>query len=190
MKIFLFFLLSSIFSEIFAQNVGDIYGALTYSQVSIKDESSNHLGNFKPTVAGLGLAYVMVENLALDAGVFDGASDSSLTSRLGAVTVKIKNGYVIGIRPFMAFNESWGGYAKLGRQYGSQTITSPVRLSLNKPPVQTPKDSNYARTVYGLGIAYNINPRWGVSSEYVWSKKEASETTKNASVGFGVRYKF
>jgi hypothetical protein len=58
MKIFLFFLLSSIFSEIYAQNVGDIYGALTYSQVS----SSSNFGTFKPTVAGLGVAYVMADN--------------------------------------------------------------------------------------------------------------------------------
>lgn len=181
MKIFLFFLLSSIFSEIYAQNVGDIYGALTYSQVS----SSSNFGTFKPTVAGLGLAYVMADNLALDAGVFDGNSDSSLPTRFGAVSVKIKNGYSLGIRPFMAFNETWGGYAKLGRQFGSQTVTSTVP----RVPKPVRVDSNYARTYYGLGVSYNINPRWGVSSDYVWSKKGENET-KNTSVGFGVRYKF
>jgi opacity protein-like surface antigen len=175
-------------TEIHAQNIGDVFGGISYLQTSIKDESSNNLGTFKPTVLGLGLAYVVLDNVALEANVFNGTSDSSLASRLGSVTVQVKNGYSLGVRPFMAFNESWGGYAKLGRQYGTQTLTQPKLV--NRTVVTTPIDSSYAHTVYGLGVAYNIDRQWGVSTEYMWSKKGESENSKNASLGVGLRYKF
>ena len=175
-------------TEIHAQNIGDVFGGISYLQTSIKDESSNNLGTFKPTVLGLGLAYVVLDNVALEANVFNGTSDASLASRLGSVTVQVKNGYSLGIRPFMAFNESWGGYAKLGRQYGTQTLTQPKLV--NRTVVTTPIDSTYAHTVYGLGVAYNIDRQWGVSTEYMWSKKGESENSKNASLGVGLRYKF
>ena len=175
-------------TEIHAQNIGDVFGGISYLQTSIKDESSNNLGTFKPTVLGLGLAYVVLDNVALEANVFNGTSDASLASRLGSVTVQVKNGYSLGVRPFMAFNESWGGYAKLGRQYGTQTLTQPKLV--NRTVVTTPIDSSYAHTVYGLGIAYNIDRKWGVSTEYMWSKKGQSENSKNASLGVGLRYKF
>ena len=175
-------------TEIHAQNIGDVFGGISYLQTSIKDESSNNLGTFKPTVLGLGLAYVVLDNVALEANVFNGTSDSSLASRLGSVTVQVKNGYSLGVRPFMAFNESWGGYAKLGRQYGTQTLTQPKLV--NRTVVTTPIDSTYAHTVYGLGVAYNIDRQWGVSTEYMWSKKGESENSKNASLGVGLRYKF
>ena len=86
-------------TEIHAQNVGDIFGGVSYLQTSIRDESSNNLGTFKPTTVGVGLAYVVLDNIALEANVFNGTSDSSLASRMGSVTVKIKNGYSIGVRP-------------------------------------------------------------------------------------------
>ena len=175
-------------TEIHAQNIGDVFGGISYLQTSIKDESSNNLGTFKPTVLGLGLAYVVLDNIALEANIFNGTSDSSLASRLGSVTVQVKNGYSLGVRPFMAFNESWGGYAKLGRQYGTQTLTQPKLV--NRTVVTTPIDSTYAHTVYGLGVAYNIDRQWGVSTEYMWSKKGESENSKNASLGVGLRYKF
>jgi opacity protein-like surface antigen len=175
-------------TEIHAQNIGDVFGGISYLQTSIKDESSNNLGTFKPTVLGLGLAYVVLDNVALEANIFNGTSDSSLASRLGSVTVQVKNGYSLGVRPFMAFNESWGGYAKLGRQYGTQTLTQPKLV--NRTVVTTPIDSSYAHTVYGLGVAYNIDRQWGVSTEYMWSKKGESENSKNASLGVGLRYKF
>ena len=175
-------------TEIHAQNIGDVFGGISYLQTSIKDESSNNLGTFKPTVLGLGLAYVVLDNVALEANVFNGTSDASLASRLGSVTVQVKNGYSLGVRPFMAFNESWGGYAKLGRQYGTQTLTQPKLVS--RTVVTTPIDSTYAHTVYGLGVAYNIDRQWGVSTEYMWSKKGESENSKNASLGVGLRYKF
>jgi opacity protein-like surface antigen len=171
--------------EVNAQSVGDVFGGISYTQTSIKDESSKNLGTFKPTVVGLGLAYVVTDNIVLEANAFDGSRDSSLTpTSVVTYTVKIKNGYSIGVRPFIAFNDSWGGYAKLGRQFGTQTTVVKTAVS------QKTTDSTYAHTVYGLGISYNINPKWGISYEYVWTKKGEADTNKNASIGIGVRYKF
>lgn len=171
--------------EVNAQTVGDVFGGISYIQTSIKDESSKNLGTFKPTVVGLGLAYVVADNIALEANAFDGSSDSSIApTSTTSYTVKIKNGYSIGVRPFIAFNAAWGAYAKLGRQFGTQTTV--VKTSVS----QREADASYAQTVYGLGISYNIHPKWGVSSEYVWTKKGESDTTKNASVAVGIRYKF
>jgi len=171
--------------EVNAQSVGDVFGGISYIQTSIKDESSKNIGTFKPTVIGLGLAYVVTDNIALEANAFDGSSDSSLKpTSIVTYTVKIKNGYSIGVRPFIAFNAEWGAYAKLGRQFGTQTTV--VKTSLS----QKSTDSTYAQTVYGLGVSYNINPKWGVSSEAMWTKKGESDTTKNTSLGLGIRYKF
>jgi len=163
-----------------AQSVGDIFGGVTYTKTSIKDESSKNLGTFNPTVVGLGLAYVVAENIALEGNVFDGTSDSSVTrTGVGTVTVKVHNGYGVGVRPFLSLNGSWGIYAKLGRQYGTQTTV--IKKSI---------DSKFAHTVYGLGISYNINSKWGISADYALSKKIESEMNKNNSVGMSVRYTF
>jgi len=171
--------------EVNAQSVGDVFGGISYIQTSIKDESSRNIGTFKPTVIGLGLAYVVTDNIALEANAFDGSNESSIApSAVATYTVKINNGYSVGVRPFIAFNASWGGYAKLGRQFGNQTTV--VKTSVSKKAT----DATYAQTVYGLGISYNINPKWGVSSEYVWTKKGQSDTTRNASMGIGIRFKF
>ena len=171
--------------EVNAQSVGDVFGGISFIQPSIKDESSKNLGTFKPTVVGLGLAYLVTDNVALEANAFDGSGDSSLTpTSVATYTVKIKNGYSLSVRPFIAFNAAWGAYAKLGRQFGTQTTVIKTSVS------QKATDSTYAQTVYGLGISYNINPKWGVSSEYVWTKKGESDTTQNASMGIGIRYKF
>jgi hypothetical protein len=168
-----------------AQSVGDVFGGISYLQTSIKDESSKNIGTFKPTVIGLGLAYVVTDNLVLEANAFDGSNESSMTpTAIATYKVKINNGYSIGVRPFIAFNASWGGYAKLGRQFGNQTTVVKTSVS-QKVTVAT-----YAQTVYGLGVSYNINPKWGVSSEYVWAKKGEIETSKNTSMGIGIRYKF
>jgi opacity protein-like surface antigen len=177
--------LSVVSLEVNAQNVGDVLGGISYIQTSIKDETSKNIGTFKPTVVGLGLAYVVTDNIALEANVFDGSSNASIApTSVVSYTVKINNGYSIGVRPFIAFNATWGGYAKLGRQFGTQTTV--VKTSVS----QKATDSSYAQTVYGLGVSYNINPKWGVSSEYVWTKKGESDTSKNTSMGIGVRYKF
>ena len=171
--------------EVNAQNVGDIFGGISYVQTSIKDESSKNLGTFKPTVVGLGLAYVVMDNVALEANAFDGSSDASIApTSVIAYTVKLNNGYSIGVRPFIAFNAAWGAYAKLGRQFGTQTTVIKTSVS------QKATEATYAHTIYGVGISYNINPKWGVSSEYVWTKKGGTETSKNASMSLGIRYKF
>lgn len=60
-----------------AEEVGDIYGGISYSQTIAKDESPRNLGTYKPTTLGLGLSVVAIPNLAVDGYVFTGVNDSS-----------------------------------------------------------------------------------------------------------------
>lgn len=168
-----------------AQNVGDVFGGLTYTHISVKDESASNLGTFKPHTLGLGLAYVVADHWALEVNAFDGVDDSSITKSAVNVTVKAKNGYGFAVRPFFAWNEYWGAYVKLGRLYGTQDTTTQIGVR-----AASTQSSSYSRTAYGLGISYNIAPKWGLTSEYVKSNKSQNETTSNTSISMGVRYKF
>ena len=163
-----------------AEEVGDIYGGVSYSQTIAKDESARHLGTYKPTTLGLGLSVVAIPNLAVDGYVFTGVNDSSNTlSPTSTMTVRVKNGYGFNLRPYFSLSNQWGVYAKLGRQYGSQETTL-LRTTL----------TSYAHTIYGLGVSYNINHRWGIGADYTKAKRIPSETTNTALISLGVRYKF
>ena len=107
-----------------AEEVGDIYGGFTYSQTIAKDESPRHVGTFKPTTVGVGLSVVAISNLALDGYVFTGLNDSTLALTGGSdMTVNVKDGYGFNLRPYLSLSKTWGIYAKLGRQFGSQETT-------------------------------------------------------------------
>ena len=55
---------------------------------------------------------------------------------------------------------------------------------------QVTSSTSYARTVYGLGVSYNINERWGIATDYTQVKRVSSEKTNTALISVGVRYKF
>ncbi len=57
-----------------AEEVGDIYGGISYSQTIAKVANR---GTYKPTTLGLGLSVVAIPNLAVDGYVFTGVNDSS-----------------------------------------------------------------------------------------------------------------
>lgn len=168
-----------------AQEVGDVYLGFAYSEASAKDTSSKNLGTFKPTTAGLSLGVIALPNLALDGFVFTGLNDSThslpANSRL---TVRIKEGYGFNLRPYLSLNNSWGVFAKLGKQFGSQETT------LVRGAIQQSTSTRYARTIYGLGVSYNLDTQWGIGADYTWSKHLASEQTSSSSINLGVRYKF
>lgn len=168
-----------------AQSVGDIFGAINYSQVISKDESSKNLGTYSPTAVGVGLSYVLFRNLAIEGNTFAGAANSSNSlSATSSLTLRIKNGYGFSIRPFISFNDNWGGFLKFGRQYGTQDS------SINRGSVQTSTSASYAHTVYGLGVSYNINQKWAITSDYTSTVNVATEMTKTSAIGLGLRYKF
>ena len=168
-----------------AEEVGDIYGGISYSQIIAKDESSRHLGTYKPTTLGIGLSVVAAHNLAVDGYVFAAQHDSSNTlSPISTMRVNVKEGYGFNLRPYLSLNSQWGIYAKLGRQYGSQEKT------FSRGPIQTTTSASYAHTIYGVGVSYNINEQWGVGIDYTKAKRIPSETTNTALISFGLRYKF
>ena len=184
-KVLASFLLVLTQIHVYAQNVGDLFGAINYTQVISKDESSKNLGTFKPRAVGVGLSFVVLKNLAIEGNVFSGASNSSNTlSASSSLTLEIKNGYGFGIRPLMAFNEAWGGFVKLGRQFGVQDSL------VNRSTVQSSTSASYAHTVYGIGLSYIINRRWALAGDYTLAMSVNSEMSKTSALGFGLRYKF
>ena len=128
---------------------------------------------------------VIFKNLAVEGNVFTGAGNSSnALSATSSMTLQIKNGYGFSLRPFLAFNDVWGGFVKLGRQYGKQDSV------VNRSTVQSTTSASYAHTVYGIGLSYNINRKWAITSDYTSTVNVASEMTKTSALGFGLRYKF
>ena len=104
-----------------AEEVGDIYGGLSYSKTFAKDTSANHLGTYKPMTFGVGLSVVAMPYLALDGYVFTGVEDARNDLPLSrTMTVSAIDGYGFNLRPFSPLSQSWSVYAKLGRQYGAK----------------------------------------------------------------------
>lgn len=173
-------------SSALSEEVGDIYGGLSYSQTIAKDTSANNLGTYKPMTLGIGLSVIAIRNLAVDGYIFTGAGDSSndLTAAR-TMTVSAKDGYGFNLRPFLPLSKSWSIYGKLGRQYGKQE-------TLMKNQVATLRNTNasFAHTVYGLGVGYSIDERWGIGLDYMKAKRIASENSDTSLVSLGLRYKF
>jgi hypothetical protein len=179
MKYLFAFLLASMSFCGYAQKTGDLFGGINYSLATLKTES---LGTYKPSTLGLGLSYVAIDNVAIEGGVFGGLQSSSDASNAGTpMTLKVKDGYGFSVRPFIGFNESWGGYAKLGRQYGMQEVVLQNGAS---------QQATYAHTIYGLGVSYKIHPQWGITTDYTRTKRIPSEKTTSSAIGIGLRYKF
>ena len=175
----------SLFNPAQAEEVGDIYGGISYSQTIAKDESSRKLGTYKPTTLGIGLSFIAVPNLVIDGYVFTGVNDSSNTiAPTATMSVSAKDGYGFNLRPYLPLSRKWSVYAKLGRQYGTQETT------VTRGTVQTVTSADYARTIYGFGTSYNINDQWGVGIDYTKAKRVPSETTSTALISIGLRYKF
>lgn len=169
-----------------AEEVGDIYGGVSYSKTFAKDTSANNLGTYKPMTFGIGLSVVAMPYLALDGYVFTGVEDASNDVPLSrTMTVSAKDGYGFNLRPFLPLSQSWSVYAKLGRQYGAQET-----VLKNQVAILRTTNKNYAHTVYGLGIGYNINECWGLGVDYVKAKYVASENTDTSLISVGLRYKF
>lgn len=174
------------FSCSWAEDVGDIYGGISYSQTVSKDESSRHLGTYKPTIIGIGLSVVGLPNLALDGYVFTGVSeDTNRIATTRTLTAVANDGYGFNLRPFLPLSSSWSLYGKLGRQYGSQETTirqSGISISTSR--------STFAHTIYGAGLSYNFNPQWGVGFDYTKAVRIPSEEKNNSLISIGLRYKF
>ena len=185
MKSFLLLPLLLLSGLAFAQNTGDMFGGLTYSQTTIKNKAPSNVPVFQPSIVSLGFGVIVMPNLALEAYVFDGLSNATNTVAPSTTsTVQIQNGYGFNLRPFMKLGYGWGAYAKIGRQYGAQDVVT------SGPTIQRTTHSTYAHTTYGLGVSYTINKQWSVAAEHLKSKNIDSETTTATTTGLGLRYMF
>lgn len=169
----------------FAQNTGDMFGGLTYSQTTIKNKAPGNVPAFQPSTVSLGVGVIVMPNLALEGYVFDGLTNATNTVAPNTTsTVQIQNGYGFNLRPYIRLGSGWGAYAKIGRQYGAQDVVT------NTPTIQRTTHSTYAHTTYGLGVSYNISNRWSLAAEHLKSRNIASETSTASTTGLGLRYLF
>lgn len=169
----------------FAQNTGDMFGGLTYSQTTIKNKAPGNVPAFQPSTVSLGVGVIVMPNLALEGYVFDGLTNATNTVAPNTTsTVQIQNGYGFNLRPYIRLGYGWGAYAKIGRQYGAQDVVT------NTPTIQRTTHSTYAHTTYGLGVSYNISNRWSLAAEHLKSRNIASETSTASTTGLGLRYLF
>jgi hypothetical protein len=81
-------------------------------------------------------------------------------------------------------NNNWGSFLKLGRQYGTQDSF------VNRNGSQSSTSASYAHTLYGLGVSYNINQKWAITSDFTSNVSVATEMSKISAIGIGLRYKF
>jgi hypothetical protein len=178
--------LSGVLGIATAEEVGEIYGGVSYSQTIAKDTSVNNLGTYRPMTLGVGLSVVAMPYLALDGYVFTGVEDASNDLLSGrTMTVSVKDGYGFNLRPFLPLSKSWSVYAKLGRQYGAQETVLKNQLATLRTT-----NTSYAHTVYGLGVGYNINERLGLGADYMKARHIPSENTNTSLISVGMRYKF
>jgi len=182
----LMLILMQLSNKAYAEQVGDVYVGVSYAQTTTKDESPKNLGTYRPTATSIGVSVVALPNLALDLYALAGLNDS--TNRLtpnATMTAQINNGYGFYLHPYLALSNSWSIYAKLGRQFGSQETR--MRIATTQT---TLTQTTFAHTVYGIGVSYNINDKWGISTDYAKSQRIPSEMTHTSTIGVGLRYKY
>ena len=172
-------------AAVMAEEVGDLYGSVSYTQSTIKDTSGLNLGTYKPTTSSLGLSVIAIKHLALDGYIFQGHKDASNNLDANtAMTIHIKQGYGFNLHPYLPLSHQWGLYAKLGRQFGS----SETVIRQNNTPTITP--NRFAHTVYGFGVSRYINSRWALDLDYSKTKRNADEATRTTGLNASLSYKF
>lgn len=170
---------------VMAEQIGDLYGSVSYTQSTIQDTSGLNLGTYKPTTTSLGLTVIAMKHLALDGYIFRGHKDTS--NNLDAATamaIHIRQGYGFNLHPYLPLSHQWGLYAKLGRQFGS----SETVIQQNSTSTLTP--NRFAHTVYGLGVSRYIDPQWGLDMDYTKNKRQVAETTRTTGLTVSLSYKF
>lgn len=185
MKRLLVFVAICACSAVMAEEVGDLYGSVSYSQSTIKDTSGLNLGTYKPTTTSLGLSVIAIKYLALDAYIFQGHKDAS--NDLGAntaMTIHIQQGYGFNLHPYLPLSHQWGLYAKLGRQFGSSETV------IRQNNTATLTSDRFAHTVYGLGVSRYINTQWALDLDYSKTKRKADESTRTTGLNASLSYKF
>ena len=167
-----------------AEEVGDLYGSLSYSRATIQDTSGLNLGTYHPTTLSVGLSVIAIKHLALDGYVFQGYKDTSNALDANtAMTLQVKQGYGFNLHPYLPLSYQWGLYAKLGRQFG----TSETVIRQNNASSTT--SAQFATTVYGLGVSRYINSRWQLDTDYTKNKHQSDESTRTTGITVSLSYK-
>lgn len=167
----------------FAQKNGDVYGEFSYARATMKDESTNNLGTFKPSAGRFTLGTVVSNNIALEGFVQQGLSASSHAVGNNNIELKLKTGYGLAVRPFINVTDSIELYGRIGsvRNGYSATVTASNGASAS----ESDKTTN---TMYGGGLAYKLNNKAALVFDY--SKLNKKDDTAVSIVSVGVRFGF
>jgi opacity protein-like surface antigen len=160
----------------FAQSVGQTYGEAMYDVISVKDVSEE-MGTVKPKAVRLNAGMVVIDNLAIEGNFVMGTGSASY-SDASDVSVKVKNGYGIALRPFVNLTKDLELFGRIGK-------------SRTKTEWQAGNDSGSdttTDTVYGLGLAYAVTK--DVRAVVDYTKSPEKDGSKVSRMGVGVRFNF
>ena len=170
-------------SNAYAQKKGDVYGEVSYASVSMKDESSNNLGTFKPSAGRFTLGTVVSNNVAVEGIVQHGLSASSHLVGTTNIELKLKTGYGLAVRPFLNLSDSVEVYGRLGSVRNGYGIKATA--SNGTTASESDRTTN---TMYGGGLAYKINDKASAVVDY--SKLNKKDDSAVSIVSVGVRFGF
>lgn len=160
-----------------AQSANQFYGEAIYDTISVKDTTTDDLGTSKPKAARLTLGTVVMDNLAVE-GSFLFGMGSSTASNNSDVSIKIKNGYSIALRPFVNVTPELELFGRVGKAH-------------SKTEWQAGADSgsdSQTDTIYGAGLAYKVSN--GVRAVLDYTKSPEKDGSKVSRIGVGVRLDF
>lgn len=160
-----------------AQSANQFYGEALYDTVTIKDTSTDDLGTTKPKAGRLTVGTVVMDNLAVE-GSFLVGMGSATASNNSDVSIKIKNGYSIALRPFVNVTPELELFGRVGK---SHTKTE------WQAGVDSGNDSQ-TDTIYGAGLAYKVSN--DVRAVVDYTKSPEKDGSKVSRIGVGVRFNF
>jgi OOP family OmpA-OmpF porin len=165
-----------------AQSTGNLYGEAAYAMVTAKDTSTDNWGSFKPTLGRFTLGTVVTDNVAVEGFVTQGLSSDSKVISGANVDVKVKTGYGVAVRPFVNLSNEVELFGRIGsiRNEFEGTVSAGVRSRTSS--------SKTTNTLYGVGVAYNIDKSMTAVVDY--TKLSNKDETSTSMVAIGVRFNF
>jgi len=163
-----------------AQNSDGFYYEAAYSNISIKDASSDNLGTWKPSAIRMTFGGVMVDNIALEGFVVQGLQSDTLKVYGSNLDVSVKTSYGIALRPFVNLSNNVELYGRLG------TIRLKSEGLATYNGIATSTSAQNTHSLYGVGLGYKLKDNLKFVADY--TKLSTFEETKSSLISVGVRF--
>jgi opacity protein-like surface antigen len=157
-----------------------VYGEIGYTQFKVKDELS---GSIKPNALRGIVGYTLHPNVAVEGMLAFGISDDSLTfdDGFGPVTteLKLQHAYGIYVKPKFNVTPEFEVFGRLGY--------TKAKFKWNDVGGESGSDSE-GDVSYGLGAAFNFNPRMSVGLDYMRYSDKDGVKVDGVTLNFGYRF--